>query len=140
MNDLNVLKSMLSGIKIERNTLIRRTNKTEDDKNDLEIDELQIKALEAAISALSAEGEYIKKADILNELGDVNMDILTDEVKEIVNGLQTYSFPDSAEDNTMEWIRKPHIYGVTYCSKCDYENKVDDTKFCPNCGRKAVQK
>ena len=45
----------------------------------------------------------------------------------------------SEEDNTMEWIHKPHIYGVTYCSKCDYENKVDDTKFCPNCGRKAVE-
>ena len=41
--------------------------------------------------------EYIKKEDILNELGDVNMDILTDEVKEIVNGLPTYSIPDSAE-------------------------------------------
>lgn len=97
MNDLNVLKSMLSGIKIERNTLIRRTNKTEDDKNDLKIDELQIKALESAISALSAEGEYIKKSDILNELGDTNMDILTDEVKEIVNGLPSYSFPDSSD-------------------------------------------
>ena len=56
-----------------------------------------------AISALSTDGEYIKKADILNELGDVNMDILTDEVKEIVNGLPTYSFPDSAE-NKGEWI------------------------------------
>lgn len=43
-------------------------------------------------------------------------------------------------DNTMKWIHKPHIYGVTYCSMCDYENKVDDTKFCPNCGRKAVKK
>lgn len=54
-----------------------------------------------AISALSADGEYIKKSDILNELGDVNMDILTDEVKEIVNGLPSYSFPDS--ENKGEW-------------------------------------
>lgn len=46
----------------------------------------------------------------------------------------------SEEDNTMEWIYKPHIYGVDYCSKCGYENTVADTKFCPNCGRKAVQK
>lgn len=70
MNDLNVLKSMLSGIKIERNTLIRRTNKTEDDKNDLKIDELQIKTLESAISALSADGEYIKKENTLKALHD----------------------------------------------------------------------
>ena len=56
-----------------------------------------------AISVLSTEGEYIKKADILNELGDVNMDILTDEVKETVNSLPSYSFPISAE-NKGEWI------------------------------------
>ena len=127
MNDLNVLKSMLSGIKIERNMLIRRTNKTEDDKNDLEIDELQIKALEAAISALSADGEYIKKSDILNELGDVNMDILTDEVKEIVNGLPSYSFPDSENkgdliskqavlDGIAEWIVNGYADSEADCS------------------------
>lgn len=141
MNDLNVLKSMLSGIKIERNTLIRRTNKTEDDKNDLKIDELQIKALEAAISALSAEVEYVKKEDILNELGDTNMDILTDEVKEIVNGLQTYTFPDPAEDNTMEWLENED--GSYECSKCHMTRSgliSGDFNFCPNCGRKAVQK
>jgi len=38
--------------------------------------------------------EYIKKEDILNEMGDINMDIQTDEVKDIVNGLPAYSMPD----------------------------------------------
>ena len=72
MNELNVLKSMLSGIRIERNMLIRRTNKTEEDKNDLKIDELQIKALEAAISALSADGADIEKiqTEILEKMAD----------------------------------------------------------------------
>ena len=40
------------------------------------------------------EGEYIKKEDIIAELGDTNMDIFTDEVKEIVNSLPTVSFPN----------------------------------------------
>lgn len=102
MNDLNVLKSMLSGIKIERNTLVRRTNKTEDDMNDLKIDELQIKALESAISALSADGEYIKKSELFDKT--VRRNSIWNEVtnsegkglEEIVNDLPTYSFPNSA--------------------------------------------
>lgn len=100
-----------------------------------------IRALDMGISALSTEGEYIKKADILNELGDTNMDILTDEVKEIVNGLPSYSFPDSAEDNTMEWLENED--GSYECSKCHMTRSgliSGDFNFCPNCGRKAVQK
>ena len=37
-----------------------------------------------------------------------------------------------------EWISKPHVYGVTYCSECDFELKIDDTNYCPNCGAKMV--
>jgi rubrerythrin len=32
------------------------------------------------------------------------------------------------------WLRRPHVYGVTYCSVCDFELKIDNTNFCPNCG------
>ena len=34
------------------------------------------------------------------------------------------------------WITRPHVYGVTYCSECDFELKIDDTNYCPNCGTK----
>lgn len=33
-----------------------------------------------------------------------------------------------------KWITKPHVHGVTYCSQCDFELKIDDTNYCPNCG------
>lgn len=33
-----------------------------------------------------------------------------------------------------KWITKPLIYGVTYCSECDFELKINNTNFCPNCG------
>lgn len=33
-----------------------------------------------------------------------------------------------------KWISKPHVYGVTYCSECNFELKIDDTNYCPNCG------
>jgi hypothetical protein len=32
------------------------------------------------------------------------------------------------------WLRRPHVYGVTYCSVCDFELKIDNTNYCPNCG------
>ena len=38
------------------------------------------------------------------------------------------------------WISKPHVYGVTYCSECDFELKIDDTNYCPNCGAKMEKK
>lgn len=34
------------------------------------------------------------------------------------------------------WLRRPHVYGVTYCSICDFELKIDNTNYCPNCGAK----
>lgn len=37
------------------------------------------------------------------------------------------------------WITRPHVYGVTYCSECDFELKIDNTNYCPNCGCKMVE-
>lgn len=112
MNDLNVLKSMLSGIKIERNALIRRTNKTEDDKNDLKIDELQIKALEAAISAVENKAKFDEMTN-----GEVFLSIFPcDEVH--VNGLQEgyvhfsmKSNPDSMDCFDLKWWNAPYQKG-----------------------------
>jgi hypothetical protein len=33
-------------------------------------------------------------------------------------------------------LRRPHVYGVTYCSICDFELKIDNTNYCPHCGAK----
>ena len=40
----------------------------------------------------------------------------------------------SAEPKTGYWITKPHIYGVAFCSECDFELRIDNTNYCPNCG------
>ena len=58
------------------------------------------KAFDVAISALSAEGEYIKKEDLFNKTvrrnsiwnGTTNAE--GKGLEEIVNDLPTYSFPD----------------------------------------------
>lgn len=63
-----------------------------------------------------------------------------------------YNFADGVEDGYMrirsyvslmpsvdffkygEWVQKQNVYGVAFCSNCDYELHTDDTNFCPNCG------
>ena len=35
-----------------------------------------------------------------------------------------------------KWTHKPDVYGVVYCSKCNYELHANSTSFCPNCGAK----
>lgn len=34
------------------------------------------------------------------------------------------------------WVSKEGVYGVVYCSICDFELKIDNTPHCPNCGAK----
>ena len=42
--------------------------------------------------------------------------------------------PAQPERPKGKWVEKPHVYGVAYCSLCDYELHTNDTNFCPNCG------
>lgn len=37
---------------------------------------------------------------------------------------------------TGHWINKKGVYGVIYCSECDYELHTNNTNFCANCGAK----
>ena len=37
------------------------------------------------------------------------------------------------------WITRPNIYGVAFCSECDFELKINNTNYCPNCGAKMVE-
>lgn len=36
------------------------------------------------------------------------------------------------------WVSKEGIYGVVYCSICDFELKIDNTPRCPNCGSRML--
>lgn len=35
-----------------------------------------------------------------------------------------------------KWEHKDGIYGVVYCSHCDFELKGNNTNYCPYCGAK----
>ena len=57
------------------------------------------------------------------------------DVNQIIKGQIIHMVsPVTPQPKTGHWITKPHIYGVTYCSECDFELKIDNTNYCPNCG------
>lgn len=39
-----------------------------------------------------------------------------------------------------KWVSKPNVYGVVYCSECDYELRINSTNYCPHCGLKMEAK
>ena len=44
--------------------------------------------------------------------------------------------PVTSQPKTGHWIIKSHVYGVTSCSECGFELRIDNTNYCPNCGAK----
>ncbi len=43
-------------------------------------------------------------------------------------------YKNQQQEKIGKWIYKQGIFGAAYCSKCDFELKIDNTKYCPNCG------
>ena len=55
--------------------------------------------------------------------------------KEVMNTIRNHIVPPVTHTRKKgKWITKPHIYGVTFCSECGFELKINNTNFCPNCG------
>lgn len=98
-----------------------------------------IVALDMAISALSAEGEYIKKEEfksaIHNYFIGLNHNVTEEDIQAYIDALALYSFPDREKG---EWIatenEEMEVDGY-FCSKCDSPMPTDEkTSFCPFCG------
>ena len=101
-----------------------------------------IESFDMAISALSAEGEYIKKEDALNAIRKSDhygrtqkIYVCHREVVDSIDELPTYSFPDREKG---EWEHDEYDNSVT-CKKCGcflYPNDIfnGEPHFCPNCG------
>lgn len=97
---------------------------------------------EMAISALSAEGEYIKKEDAINltwrePTYTDPLNVLT-EVRDGLNDLSTYSFHDREKGEWIEVIDHESEISKTWhyeCSVCSKPNPcMEEPNFCPNCG------
>ena len=40
----------------------------------------------------------------------------------------------SADRPKGEWEHEDGVYGLAFCSNCEFELRMNDTNFCPNCG------
>ena len=104
-------------------------------------------ALDMAISALSAEGEYIKKEDAINAIRKSDhygqkqkIYVCHREVVDSIDELPTYSFPEREKG---EWIFKNHHWECSCCGGNpthgtgfvpSAETMKEHYKFCNLCG------
>lgn len=52
----------------------------------------------------------------------------------IASDLEDMPLADVVPVRHGKWTHKPDVYGVVYCSECNYELHANSTSFCPNCG------
>ena len=83
--------------------------------------------------------EFISKRAVLDAITEidegVNMDIYTNEVREIIEDLPSIQPVTGKWETDEVCCSDGYKYTVTYCSECD--KQVDYmTNFCPNCGAK----
>lgn len=70
------------------------------------------------------------------------IEALTD--KDVVNPYLTLealeiaidALKERAERKRGKWVHLPNVWGVVFCSECNYDLRINDTKYCPNCGVK----
>ncbi len=99
-------------------------------------------AQDIAISALSADGEYIKKEDAIRHFQSfekIMKSMPLVDVKARLKDLPTYSFPDSAENKGEDrpkghWIDR-EVYDADRwkCSECGRTEQYKEN-FCSDCG------
>jgi rubrerythrin len=84
--------------------------------------------------------EYIRKQDASDWLKQYGQDVLHGKYKfslmYIWKNLMDLPSADVAPVRHGKWTHKPDVYGVVYCSECNYELHANSTSFCPNCGAK----
>ena len=69
--------------------------------------------------------------DLINDI-----DLINFTAKGIIRGRLRKLPSAQPERKRGKWIHKPNVYGVAYCSECDFELHINNTNFCPNCGAK----
>ena len=82
--------------------------------------------------------EYIRKADASDWLKQYGQDVLHGKYKfslmYIWKNIMDLPSADVVPVRHGKWTHKPDVYGVVYCSECNYELHANSTSFCPNCG------
>ena len=86
----------------------------------------------------TVKGYPIDADGLLEKVTDEYGIMARDRLYRIIRNMPKYKFPpaDVVQVRYGKWTHKPDVYGVVYCSECDYELHTNSTSYCPNCGAK----
>lgn len=102
-----------------------------------------LETLDSAIKALEQEPckDAVSLTDVFEIMGnlmsipyDFDMSITEKDVSKSMDKIRELPRVTPREQRKGHWVAKPHVFGVGYCSECDFELRIDNTNFCPNCG------
>ena len=79
--------------------------------------------------------EYIRRQDMIDLWDKYHATIAVDAIEYDMR-LKRLPSADVVPVRHGKWTHKPDVYGVVYCSECNYELHANSTSFCPNCGAK----
>ena len=97
----------------------------------IDADEL-IKSIEYEVNRLNSAMYYALQHDMFATRA--NLKIQKNTLEGLIDEIRTTLQEVQEERKKGKWILKPNIYGVAYCSECDYELHTNNTNYCPNCG------
>ncbi len=86
--------------------------------------------------------EYISKQDAVDAAmqycpdDDGTCSKADKDIRELLDEIEDIPAADVAPVRHGKWIFRSDVYGVAYCSECDYEIHGNDTYYCPYCGAK----
>ena len=80
--------------------------------------------------------EYICKQDAVDAIHEFPMFMECNEIYIYQKRIEKIPAADVVPVRHGKWTHKPDVYGVVYCSECNYELHANSTSFCPNCGAK----
>ena len=83
-------------------------------------------------STIEPDGDLISRQDAIDAVCEKCQFKCTISCDNIDALKSLPSAPDSRQRG--EWVLKENVFGVAYCSNCDYELHTNNTPFCPNCG------
>ena len=79
--------------------------------------------------------EYIERQAAIDAVMETFKRIPTTAIR-AMDSIKALPFADVVPVRHGRWTHKPNVYGVAYCSECDYELRINNASYCPNCGAK----
>ena len=85
--------------------------------------------------------DLISRQEAINELNDLLGESWTEYDAAWHDGVSSAKVVIEAlpsAEKTGRWEHEEGVYGIAFCSNCEFELRMNDTNICPNCGARMV--